>query len=318
MQATSPIAQTSPGPLGRRQRLVDHDAAALADRQPGLAGQLVARTDAGGEDDHVDRRAASRRRSPSGSPGRRRRRAAVAVAVEVRTVTPSFSISRRSASPPPSSTWSGISRGANSTTVVSTPIAVSAPAASRPSRPPPTTAPRTGRFRLRVVAQPRSSRDVVDGAVDEAAGQVAARHRRHDGDGAGGEHQRVVRRRPGRGACTSRRSVSMRWTGGVGVQPHALGGARGRARRAAGRRGRGRRSRRSARPGRTAGAAPRRRRRPARRRPLASRSVSASTSRWATMPPPTTTSGDRLTGAGVCAVRPCPETYERSISSDRA
>jgi len=71
-----------------------------------------------------------------------------AVAVDVRTVTPSPAMIRRSASPPPSSTCNGISRGANSTTVVSTPSAVSAPAASRPSRPPPITAPRTGRSSL--------------------------------------------------------------------------------------------------------------------------------------------------------------------------
>ena len=34
--------------------VVDDDAAALADRQAGVAGELVARADAGREDDHVD------------------------------------------------------------------------------------------------------------------------------------------------------------------------------------------------------------------------------------------------------------------------
>src|SRR6266508_3369148 len=62
---------------------------------------------------------------------------------ETLTSTSRPAISRRSAVPPPSSTCSGISRGANSTTVVSAPSARSAPAASSPSRPPPTTRPRT-------------------------------------------------------------------------------------------------------------------------------------------------------------------------------
>ena len=34
--------------------------------------------------------------------------------------------------------------------------------------------------------------EVVEGAVDVAARQVVARHRRHEGVGAGGQHQRVV------------------------------------------------------------------------------------------------------------------------------
>ena len=63
------------------------------------------------------------------------------VPTPVCTSTPSPATIRRSASPPPSSTWTGISRGANSTTWVVSPRPLSAPAASRPSSPPPTTAP---------------------------------------------------------------------------------------------------------------------------------------------------------------------------------
>jgi len=79
------------------------------------------------------------------------------VAVDVRTSMPRFVMRRRRASPPPSSTWSAMRRGANSTTVDGTPSACRAPAASRPSRPPPTTAPRTVRpsSRERSSTQPR-------------------------------------------------------------------------------------------------------------------------------------------------------------------
>ena len=71
------------------------------------------------------------------------------VAVPTRTSTSMASMRRLSDSPPPSSTWRGISLGANSTTVVSAPSFFSAPAASRPNRPPPMTAPLTRRFGLR-------------------------------------------------------------------------------------------------------------------------------------------------------------------------
>ena len=63
-----------------RQLLVDDDAAALADLEAGVAGELVARPDAGGEDDDVDverarasgeRQPGDRRPSPSDRLGHR-------------------------------------------------------------------------------------------------------------------------------------------------------------------------------------------------------------------------------------------------------
>ncbi len=78
------------------------------------------------------------------------------VPTPVWTVRPMFSMVRSSAAPPPSSTWTGISRGANSTTCVSRPSPFSAPAASRPSRPPPTTAPVVAVFAYSSIAS-RSS-----------------------------------------------------------------------------------------------------------------------------------------------------------------
>ena len=67
------------------------------------------------------------------------------VAVSTRTATPSWLMSRRSASPPPRSTCADIRCVPNWMTVLRAPSACSAPAASSPSRPPPMTAPRTGR-----------------------------------------------------------------------------------------------------------------------------------------------------------------------------
>ena len=63
-----------------RQAVVDDDAAALADRQPGVAGQLVARPDAGGEHDQVgvelgavgERQASCRAAGPASIAGGRR------------------------------------------------------------------------------------------------------------------------------------------------------------------------------------------------------------------------------------------------------
>lgn len=63
------------------------------------------------------------------------------VPTPVWTDRPMFSMVRSRAAPPPASTWAGISRGANSTMWVASPSPWSAPAASRPSSPPPTTAP---------------------------------------------------------------------------------------------------------------------------------------------------------------------------------
>ena len=60
------------------------------------------------------------------------------------TLTPISSILRRNCSPPNASSCSAISTGANSITCVSIPKFLTAPAASSPNNPPPTTAP----FRL--------------------------------------------------------------------------------------------------------------------------------------------------------------------------
>ncbi|CAM5246113.1 hypothetical protein STANM309S_02090 [Streptomyces tanashiensis] len=78
------------------------------------------------------------------------------VPVPVWTVRPIRSIVRSRAAPPPSSTCTGIRRGANSTTCVSSPRPLSAPAASSPSRPPPTTAPVVAVFAYSSIAS-RSS-----------------------------------------------------------------------------------------------------------------------------------------------------------------
>lgn len=63
------------------------------------------------------------------------------VPTPVWTDRPISSMVRSSAAPPPSSTWTGIRRGANSTMCEVSPSPLSAPAASSPSSPPPTTAP---------------------------------------------------------------------------------------------------------------------------------------------------------------------------------
>ena len=51
-RATSPMAKMSGSEV--RKLVVDDDAAALADHQAAGAGQIVARLDAGRDDDHVD------------------------------------------------------------------------------------------------------------------------------------------------------------------------------------------------------------------------------------------------------------------------
>ncbi len=78
------------------------------------------------------------------------------VPTPVRTVSPRPSTVRSRAAPPPSSTWTGMSRGANSTTWVASPSPFSAPAASRPNSPPPTTAPVAAPFAYASIAR-RSS-----------------------------------------------------------------------------------------------------------------------------------------------------------------
>ena len=83
----------------------------------------------------------------------------------VRTSMPLSSMSRRSISPPPSSSWTAMSRSANSTTVASAPRPCRAAAASRPSTPPPTTTPLTGRPSL-------SPRSATQAASDSTSSTV--------------------------------------------------------------------------------------------------------------------------------------------------
>ena len=167
--------------------VVDHDAAALADRELRGARELVVRPDAGGIDDDVglERGAVGEHHpvralaAPSTISLRALRRCA--------RCTPSASIFLRSTRPPASSSCTAIRRGANSTTCVSSPRSVSAFAASRPSRPPPMTVPTRARLRCRA-----DHFEVLDRAVDEAAAAVAARDRRHEGIRAGRQHELVV------------------------------------------------------------------------------------------------------------------------------
>ena len=117
-QATSPMANTS----GRRggAAVVDHDAAALADREAGGRGR--ARRGAGCPAANTTRsasRSARPRRRPARRPDRRGWCAPRPRRRPVRTSMPRSSTWRRSARPPPSSSCTAISRGANSTTVVS-------------------------------------------------------------------------------------------------------------------------------------------------------------------------------------------------------
>ena len=242
--------------VGGAALLVDEDAAALGEVEAGRAGQRVARPDAGGEDDDlgVDRVCVLAAPSPADPPV-----VAEHLARSSRRCARSGRAPRcagRSVAPPASSTCTAISRGAISTTWVSRPSWSSAFAASSPSRPPPMTAP--------TVAPAGGLADrleVLDGAVDEAAGQVVARHRRHERRGAGGEHQLVV--------VQDLAVVEQRRSASRGSRPRDLGAEDAAdprvvvlARRAAATAPRRRpRRTRSARPGRTPGAAPRRRRR---------------------------------------------------------
>ena len=94
---------------------------------------------------------------------------------------------RTSVEPAAPSSWTGISRGAISTTWVSRPSWTSALAASRPSSPPPMTTPLVA-----VGAGGPDRLEVLDGAVDEAAVLAAALDRRDERRRTGGEHQHVV------------------------------------------------------------------------------------------------------------------------------
>ena len=180
--------------VGGAAALVDQDAAALGQRRgrprgPARRGAGCRRRRPPGR-----RRAARRprraspvtRSSPSDPLGRR---AGVHGQPELLDVPGAASRRRRRRPAPASAAAPSRRRGCRG------PAARSALAASRPSSPPPITAP--------VRAPGRGVADrlqVLDGAVDEAAGQVVAGHRRHERRRAGGQHQLVVgddlRRRP--------------------------------------------------------------------------------------------------------------------------
>ena len=78
------------------------------------------------------------------------------VRTPVWTFTPSFSMCRTSVAPAAPSSWTGISRGAISTTLVCRPSWTSALAASSPSSPPPMTTPLVA-VRLAALIASRSS-----------------------------------------------------------------------------------------------------------------------------------------------------------------
>ncbi len=223
MQATSPIAYTSPPPVAARSRpaaLVDHDAAALADRQPGLARELVARPHAGGEHDQVDRelRAVGEVHPVhpavgAGADLRGRRRGADVDAELLDQPAQSFAaalvdLDRHQARSELDHRGLDTHRGERArgleaeepATDHRTPDGPLEVARGRPS-------PQLG--------------DVVDGAVDERAGQVAAGHGRDRGGGPGREHQGVVAEDPATGVDLASLGVDA-LDRSVGVQPHAL------------------------------------------------------------------------------------------------
>ena len=139
--AHSPIAKTCGSEV--RQLLVDDDAAALGRRRGRAARASSSRGRMPAENDHdldVELRPPSANAS-AGRPCRRRRAISLGHRAGVDAHAEVARSCRRSVAPPASSTCPGISRGANSTTWVSRPSCDSALAASRPSRPPPMTAP---------------------------------------------------------------------------------------------------------------------------------------------------------------------------------
>ena len=227
--------------------------------QPGVAGQLVAGTHARGENDHagVDDRAVAQRHPhrvvvggpPDGPIALCRLDGFGADARRARRCP-----GRRSSGPAarrrprravgPSAAAPSRRRGRAARTVRS------ALAASRPSRPPPMTTP-TGAWprRERALRVGADRVEVVEGAVDVAARQVVAGHRRHERVGAGGQHQRVVVDALAVGGDHRLGGAVDR--GDPGAQPQLDAGRRRRSRCRAARAGRGPSARcsRSARPG---------------------------------------------------------------------
>ncbi len=162
-------------------------------------------------------RSAARRRRRSAAPGPRpssSSRARISlVDVAVWTSTPSSSMRRRRTAPPISSTCSAMRRGANSITCVFEPqlaervrrLEAEQPAADdgadAPPRAPPPVADRL---------------QVVDRAVDEAAGRVASRDRRHERVRPGRQDQPIVRDLPLADEDHAPRAVEPR---GAGIEP---------------------------------------------------------------------------------------------------
>ena len=111
------------------------------------------------------------------------------VFLPVCTVTPSASIFARSIRPPPSSTCTAISRGANSTTCVSPHVAQRLRAFEAEQAAADHDAP----FRMRAARLHRF--EILDRPVHEAAVTIVPRHRRHERARTRREHQLVVRER---------------------------------------------------------------------------------------------------------------------------
>ncbi len=178
--------------VGGQAAGVDRDAAALADVQPGVAGQLVAGADAGGEDDElrVDGRAVGEPHSADaavlaghhflgadtgvdgeahGLDGAQQGGAAALVDLDGHQARGELDDAGGEAEP---------LEGAGG-------LQPEESAADD----------RAGGLVLRVLLD---GEEVLDGAVDEAAGGVLAGDRRHEGVAAGGEDQDVVREHPPR------------------------------------------------------------------------------------------------------------------------
>jgi len=185
---------TMPPPDGEDRRVrgaaggVHDDAAAFAHRQATGAGQFVAGADAGGEDHHLrpDRRSVA-----EGHLGDR------AVRAGVQPLQRGAGVDRQ-----PQLLDVAAQHGAAALVQLARHqpgrrfhhVHVDAQALQRPGRLQAQQAPADhhagGAGTGGAVGAQRLQ--VVDGAVDEHAGQVPARHRGHERGGAGGQHQRVV------------------------------------------------------------------------------------------------------------------------------
>ena len=169
---------------GRRRR----SRCRRADRRPGRrARQLVARTNARGEHDHVGVEMRCRRRTACGACPSSPSTIAVRVLAACAPSRPVLRSCCAARGRRLSSTCTAIRRGANSTTCVCRPMSRSAFAHSRPSSPPPTTVPVFERAPHSRIA----SRSSMVRYTKQSARSLPGT-RRHERIGAGREHQLVV------------------------------------------------------------------------------------------------------------------------------